>query len=202
MGVPPHIRDALEQARIAAEEEPRSPLMVPPRFPKAVSTQRDTEDRRPAQERANVIDGDLSRALKATTSMRRESSLVSRLAGKEKQVRDMRVYVHDALHLKNKQHAYLRATHLDPAIGLEIKLLASAKQAQYAQPLNFDIEEFRATLTASELARDELRRENFDLQTQLREAKEWNKQLEQEREDLYHTIEQTNVKMDENRIGG
>jgi hypothetical protein len=185
MGVPPHIRDALEQARIAAEEKPRSPLIVPPRFPKAASTQQDAEDMRLAQERANVVD---SRALKAATSTRRESSLVSRLAGKEKQVRDMRAYVHDALYLQNKQHAYLRATHLDPAIGLEIQLLASTRQVQHSQPLNSDIEEVKAALTASELARDELRRENFDLQTQLREAKEWNKQLEQEREDLYDTI--------------
>lgn len=186
MGVPPHIRDALEQARLAAEEG--APLMVPPRFSKAAPVQQDTA--RLALEQTNGIKGDPnpSRIITTTTSTRRESSLVSRLAGKEKQVRDMRAYVHDALYLQNKQHAYLRATHLDPAIGLEIQLLASTRQVQHSQPLNSDIEEVKAALTASELARDELRRENFDLQTQLREAKEWNKQLEQEREDLCDTI--------------
>jgi len=189
MGVPPHIRDALEQARLAAEEG--APLMVPPRFSKAAPVQQDTA--RLALEQTNGINGDPnpSRIITTTTSTRRESSLVSRLAGKEKQVRDMRAYVHDALHLQNKQHAYLRATHLDPAIGLEIKLLASAMQVQYSPPRmppsNSDIEEVKAALATSEVVRDQLKRENCDLKTQLRQAEEWKQQLEQERDELYHS---------------
>jgi len=103
----------------------------------------------------------------------------------------MRAYVHDALHLQNKQHAYLRATHLDPAIGLEIKLLASAMQVQYSPPRmppsNSDIEEVKAALATSEVVRDQLKRENCDLKTQLRQAEEWKQQLEQERDELYHS---------------
>ena len=129
VAIAPHIRDALEQARLAARESeaPREPLMEAPSFPKPASeTARDAEDLRRALERANAVEGDLSRALlKVSSSGRRESSLVNRLAEKEKQVRDLRAYVHDALRLRDKAHAYLRASHLDPAVGLEMELLAA-----------------------------------------------------------------------------
>ena len=121
VAIAPHIRDALEQARLAAQESeaPREPLMEAPSFPKPASeTARDAEDLRKALERANAVEGDLSRALlKVSSSGRRESSLVNRLAEKEKQVRDLRAYVHDALRLRDKAHAYLRASHLDPPSG-------------------------------------------------------------------------------------
>ncbi|KAH8044767.1 hypothetical protein JL722_14553 [Aureococcus anophagefferens] len=64
--------------------------MEAPSFPKPASeTARDAEDLRKALERANAVEGDLSRALlKVSSSGRRESSLVNRLAEKEKQVDD------------------------------------------------------------------------------------------------------------------
>ncbi|KAH8049338.1 hypothetical protein JL720_15645 [Aureococcus anophagefferens] len=129
VAIAPHIRDALEQARLAAQESeaPREPLMEAPSFPKPASeTARDAEDLRKALERANAVEGDLSRALlKVSSSGRRESSLVNRLAEKEKQ-----------------------------------------------------------------LARDQLKADNASLAQQLREAKEWNDNLEQEREDLYHLLDE------------
>ncbi|KAH8053466.1 hypothetical protein JL720_14674 [Aureococcus anophagefferens] len=111
VAIAPHIRDALEQARLAAQESeaPREPLMEAPSFPKPASeTARDAEDLRKALERANAVEGDLSRCSRCRR--RRESSLVNRLAEKEKQVRDLRAYVHDALRLRDKAHAYLRAS--------------------------------------------------------------------------------------------
>ena len=199
VGVPPHIRDALEQARLAAEEEkaPKVPLMEAPSFPKAASERhQDADELRRALERANAVEGDLSRALlKVSSSSRRESSLVNRLAEKEKQVRDLRAYVHDALRLHDKQHAYLRATHLDPAIGLEMELLAAGKQVAPPPPAaaaaadETSVDDFKAALAAAELCRDQLRAENDALKAQLREAKEWNDTLEQERQALYEQLD-------------
>ena len=197
VAIAPHIRDALEQARLAARESeaPREPLMEAPSFPKPASeTARDAEDLRRALERANAVEGDLSRALlKVSSSGRRESSLVNRLAEKEKQVRDLRAYVHDALRLRDKAHAYLRASHLDPAVGLEMELLAAGGGGGAPPPpveADPTVDELRAALAASELARDQLKADNASLAQQLREAKEWNDNLEREREDLYHLLDE------------
>lgn len=189
MGVPPHIRDALEQARLAAEaaEVQRIPSVQPLRFPGSESQQ--DEDRfRLSLDCQSAVEGNFGRTLsKSSLSMRRESSLVGRLAEKEQQVRDLRTYVHDTLNPHKKQHAYLRATHLDPAIGLEIEILASGQPVTSHVSFNSDIEEIKAALTACELARDQLRGENRNLQIKLKEAEEWTEQLEQER-NAYHTV--------------
>ena len=43
---------------------------------------------------------------------------------------------------------------------------------------------------AGVLARDQLKADNASLAQQLREAKEWNDNLEREREDLYHLLDE------------
>ncbi len=101
LGVPPHIRDALEQARVAAREA-------------------ETPTRQSEFSRENTGEGIHSLA---RTAIRRESSFVQRLLNKEKQLMNIRTYVNDSLRSHKMHHAYLRNSFLDPAIGLEFKLL-------------------------------------------------------------------------------
>ena len=87
----------------------------------------------------------------------------------------------DSLRLHDKQHAYLRATHLDPSIGIEIECLAGSRPGQQKQP-SADVEELESSLASSRLVCDQLKGENAILRAQLQEAKRQIEQLEQERE--------------------
>jgi hypothetical protein len=165
----PHIRDALEQARIAAKEDAfgnDTSLYKPP--PSA---------------KLRVI---------TKTKLGKGGFNCATLSVKEKQVEDMRAYIVDALHLQKRHHTYLRKTHLDPSIGLEVELLskryASYSQQQLPIPSNPDINELREALATSELARELLRCEVTQLRSQLDQAVDWNVQLEQERELMYQNF--------------
>lgn len=165
IGVLPHIRDALAQARIAAKEDA---------FGNNTTSHSE-------QSQANSIKGDL-------TCAPLNKSLAIQLSLKEKQLLEMRAYIRDSLHMQKRLHSYLRSTSLDPAIGLEIDIL-SQRYAKYSQqapiPSRSNIDELKEALTTSELAREILRGEVHQLRTQLNKVVDWNEQLEQER-DLLH----------------
>ena len=163
MGVPPHIRDALEQARLAAREV-------------------ETPTSQPEFNRENTGEGVHSFA---RTAIRRESSFVQRLLNKEKQLMDIRTYVNDSLRSHKMHHAYLRNSFLDPAIGLEFKLLEHGTQQGVFMLPNPDLEDLKKALAACDVAQNELKIENGRLHMRLREAMERNNQLEQECENLY-----------------
>lgn len=176
MGVLPHIRDALEQARIAAKEDAfgnDTSSVLHNAFP---------SEKLLAITRTNLGEGGLKCAPLNT-------SLATLLSVKEKQVEDIRAYVVDSLHLQTRHHTYLRKSHLDPAVGLEIELIskryARYSQKQFAIPSNPDIDELREALTISELARELLSCEVNQLRTHLDQVIKWNEQLEQERELLH-----------------
>ena len=163
LGVPPHIRDALEQARLAAREA-------------------ETPTRQSEFSRENTGEGIHSLA---RTAIRRESSFVQRLLNKEKQLMNIRTYVNDSLRSHKMHHAYLRNSFLDPAIGLEFKLLEHGAQQGVLMLPNTDVEALEKALAACEVAQNELKIENCRLHLRLREAMERNNQLEQECENLY-----------------
>jgi len=172
MGVLPHIRDALEQARIAAKEDAFG------NDTSSVLHNASPSEKLRALTRTKLGEGGLNCAPLATL-----------LSVKEKQVEDMRAYVVDSLNLQTRHHTYLRKSHLDPAVGLEIELI-SKRYARYSQkqfpiPSNPDIDELREALTISELARELLSCEVNQLRTHLDQVIEWNEQLEQERELLH-----------------
>ncbi|CAH0365116.1 unnamed protein product [Pelagomonas calceolata] len=163
LGVPPHIRDALEQARLAAREA-------------------ETPTRQSEFSRENTGEGIHSLA---RTAIRRESSFVQRLLNKEKQLMNIRTYVNDSLRSHKMHHAYLRNSFLDPAIGLEFKLLEHGAQQGVLMLPNPDVEALEKALAACEVAQNELKIENCRLHLRLRQAMERNNQLEQECENLY-----------------
>ena len=82
-------------------------------------------------------------------------------------------------------HAYLRNSFLDPASGLEFKLLEHGAQQGVLMLPNPDVEALEKALAACEVAQNELKIENCRLHLRLREAMERNNQLEQECENLY-----------------
>lgn len=157
IGVLPHIRDALEQARIAAQAEESYKSTH-------TKTTRDVD-------KTNFHFG-ISKC---------DSCVLSRLTDSEKQMREMSAYIYDALQLTQKNQTYLRATHVDPAIGLEIELSGSAPQSALPLPDN-EVE------TTPSLIIDQLTQKNSDLRRKLSELMLWNKHLEQEREDLYQIV--------------
>ena len=161
--IPPHIRDALEQARLAAREA-------------------ETPTRQSEFSRENTGEGIHSLA---RTAIRRESSFVQRLLNKEKQLMNIRTYVNDSLRSHKMHHAYLRNSFLDPAIGLEFKLLEHGAQQGVLMLPNPDVEALEKALAACEVAQNELKIENCRLHLRLREAMERNNQLERECENLY-----------------
>lgn len=162
IGVLPHIRDALEQARIAAEAE---------ETPRDLVSTRTQARRRDIQDKAAFFG--------SVNISKHESFVLSRLADSKTQIQELRAHVHDSLHMQKKNHAYLRATHLDPAIGLEIEL--NSKPQHLASPPILNIE-------APCLTIDQLNKKNIDLRTQLSEVIRWSEHLEQERDDLYKII--------------
>ena len=121
----------------------------------------------------------------ARTAIRRESSFVQRLLNKEKQLMNIRTYVNDSLRSHKMHHAYLRNSFLDPAIGLEFKLLEHGAQQGVLMLPNPDVEALEKALAACEVAQNELKIENCRLHLRLREAMERNNQLERECENLY-----------------
>jgi len=166
IGVLPHIRDALEQARVAAEAEESH---------KALASTQKHVTRRDIQDKATFFGANISK---------HESSLLSRLADSETQIRELRAHIYDALQMQKKKHAYLRVTHLDPAVGLEIEL--NSKAPHLVSPPILDTEAL--VHTTSCLMIDQLRQKVIALRTQLREVVRWNEHLEQERDDLYKVI--------------
>lgn len=112
--LPAHIRDALK----SAEESSGRPAEVP------VEGNEVTEARGSVDEATAALQAEVERQRERCIQLeRREASLESKLKERDREVDELRAYVHDALRLHERDHAYLRATHLDPAIGLEIELL-------------------------------------------------------------------------------
>ena len=174
VGVPPHIRDALERARLTAEPQPHKSLSSSfQRSNNSVVPRGHTESNSPNNQ-----------SLTSTASSPSyESNIVSHVANKEKQVQNLTAYINDTLRILNKQHAYLSATYLDPAVGLEVEILVKDKRSSLS-PIS-DADEIKAALVASNLAVDQLMRDNLDLRRQVNESKQTNYRLEQERNSLH-----------------
>jgi len=225
--LPPHIRDALERAAQAQQQDkeqnpdppsPEDPEM--PALPDPPAMPDPSEPRKRA--RVEETDGDvvslrveLQRATeKIGVGERRESALLQRLSQKDREAGELRSYCHDVLRLHEREHAYLRATHLDPAIGLEIELLksklaAAEKSKRETKPVDelaeddavkiatrkceaLEEEKKSLAITAAnaETERDELQLRIHEMEAELSAAREWNDQLEDEREELYGMIDE------------
>ena len=141
--VAPHIRDALLKAQEAAGAQDSDAFMEPPSFPQAAAA--NGEALEAALSHANSVASNALR--KAATSSRRESQLVTRVNERDHQVRELKGYVHDVLRSQTKEHAYLRATHLDPAVGLEIEL--GRNEPTSTPPPNDELAEARAAVRAA-----------------------------------------------------
>eukprot|EP00634_Sargassococcus_sp_CCMP2135_P015776 CAMPEP_0198669650 /NCGR_PEP_ID=MMETSP1467-20131203/76879_1 /TAXON_ID=1462469 /ORGANISM="unid. sp., Strain CCMP2135" /LENGTH=348 /DNA_ID=CAMNT_0044406405 /DNA_START=69 /DNA_END=1115 /DNA_ORIENTATION=- len=213
--VPPHIRDALERAAQEEKEQAQrgnddaggfatSPpsVEVSYRAPPAMMLPPG-----PGEAKLNELVSSLR--LELETARAALSAREKALSDSERRVRELRAYAHDAMRLMEREHAYLRATHLDPAVGLEIELLKRrlsprddpveqnaddvlADQAALAQR-NADLvsenDELAASAAAAQAERNHLRLRLRDVQADLAAAREWNDQLEEEREELYGLID-------------
>lgn len=185
--LPAHLRDALKQAAAASSNDGLDGLRPPP-------TGRSSEDKAETERLRE----------KCQTLEKRQFSLEASLKEKERHVTELRGYVHDCLRLHEREHAYLRATHLDPAIGLEIQLLkeqlkrqgAGGEQSQQQSELERQNamllaknDELAAAAAAAESERNHLRLRLKELREELDVAREWNDQLEEEREELYGMLD-------------
>lgn len=184
--VPPHIRDALERA--AALE------------PAEVSG--------PRNEEAESLRAEVARLREKCRSLeKREAALEAQVADRESEIIELREYARDAQRLQDREHAYLRATHLDPAIGLELELLKE-QVARHKDDEHPELErknaqllarndELAAAAAAAEAERNHLRLRLQEFREELQAAREWNDQLEEEREELYGMLDNANKPVEE-----
>uniref|UniRef100_A0A7S3NMK0 Uncharacterized protein n=1 Tax=Aureoumbra lagunensis TaxID=44058 RepID=A0A7S3NMK0_9STRA len=204
--LPPHIRDMLAEAQAEPEIESRVPSLSvrslpPPEIPK---TQLDESD-------LAILKSSLSQSRARSEHLKsRCDELTKILAERDRQLRELRGYVHDASRIQERDHAYLRATHLDPAVALEIELLkrrletAGLKpdpdpikqlphdlQAEFLQltqrynNLLLENDELSAATASAQAERDFLRLTVRELREELAAKQEWNDCLEEEREDFF-----------------
>ncbi|KAJ8603311.1 hypothetical protein CTAYLR_009026 [Chrysophaeum taylorii] len=208
--LPPHIRDALDRAakvedKTSPEKEGTTPMDLIGETRQEPSTSSTHE--------ASSLKAEVEKLRERCSLLeRREASLTALVKEKTREAEDLRCYVHDALRLHEREHAYLRATHLDPAIGLEIELLKEqlaryqaaddpAKRPDDLVSENAELErknnalvaqndELAAAAAAAECERNHLRLRLQELREELNVAREWNDQLEEEREELYGMLHQ------------
>ena len=198
--IPPHIRDALERAAQEEKDRKASSMSHPEMPPTRPFDKRDASSAEFAAVKQQVED--LRRQL--DEKHEKETELEATIQERDRQLRSLRGYAHDAMRLMEREHAYLRATHLDPAVALEIDLLKRRLdqkpgkddgQAEHADLTrrNTDLvsenDELAAACAAAQAERNYLRLRLKSLQHDLDSAQEWNDQLEEEREELYAMID-------------
>lgn len=124
--LPAHIRDALKSAEEGRSGTDSSVVDVKP-------MDLDSRVRPPELVGGEAAKAEVERLRERCSQLeKREAALEEQVRDRDRLIRELREYVHDVLRLHERDHAYLRATNLDPAIGLEIELLKEQIKRQKA----------------------------------------------------------------------